>query len=65
MDIDHRRFEIVYRWQNGESESGIGDGLGLASGRVYQLCVSTLEQLAEPGLLRNPLDRVADKDLLP
>ncbi len=21
MDIDHRRFEIVYRWQNGESDS--------------------------------------------
>lgn len=65
MDIDHRRFEIVRRWQNGESESDIGQSLGLAGGRVYQLCVSTLDMLAEPNLLRSPLDRVADKDLLP
>ena len=65
MQIDHRRAEIMYRWQNGESESVIARSLGLAEARVYQLCVSTLEILAEPGLLRNPLDRVADRDLLP
>ncbi len=65
LDVDQRRFEIVHRWQNGASLSEIAGDLGLADGRVYQLCVSTLDILAEPGVLRNPLDRVVDNDLLP